>query len=94
MGRGPVGSEKGSGVECQEAPAGSGELCAAAAGPTGATWTTGETVFKCTCSSCFRAALGSASEPHGATNLCNLIITLAQPSKDELLTLAGLAEAR
>lgn len=70
---------------------GSGELCAAAAGSTGATWTAEETVFNCTCSSCFHPALGSAFEPHGHTNLCNLIITLIQPAKDELLTLAGLA---
>lgn len=60
---------------------GSDELCAVTQAPV--SW-----------AGCSRPALGSVFEPHGNTNLCNLITTLAQPVKDGILSLSGLAEAK
>lgn len=66
---------------------GSGGLSVAAAGSVRALGTTEETVLKCMCLSCFHPIpMGSAFKPHGNTELCTLIITLAQPAKDGILT--------
>lgn len=48
-------------------------------------------MLKYTCLGCSHPIPGSALSH---TNSCDLMLTLAQPAKDRILTLARLAEAR